>query len=137
MLENGVEYSYSHLQFAMLGNSDVKGVQSISYKVKKESENLMGTGDDPVGIGYGPNEYEGEIKLMRKTIQAIRRASGNKSLTEVPPFDIVHSFANGVDPIKTVTLRYVRFMEDGLEGATGDKELPLTIPIGLSGIVHS
>lgn len=137
MLDNGTEYSYSNLQFSFLGNTDVKGVKSISYKVKRESENLMGSGEEPVAIGYGPKEYEGEIQLMRKTIQAIRKANGNKSLTQVPPFDIVHSFANGVDPISTVTLRYVRFMEDGLEGATGDKELPLTIPLGLSGIEYS
>lgn len=137
MLKNGVEYSYTSLQFSFLGNTDVKGVKSISYKVKKESENLMGSGDEPVAIGYGAKEYEGEIQLMRKDINAIRTAAGKRSLVDIPPFDIVIAFANGVDPIQTETLRYVRFMEDGLEGATGDKELPLTIPIGLSGIEYN
>lgn len=137
MLKNGVEYGYASMRFSFLGNTDVKGVKSINYKVKRESENLMGAGDEPVAIGYGVKEYEGEIQLMRKDIDAIRTAAGQKSLVDIPPFDIVIAFANGVDPIKTVTLRYVRFMEDGLEGATGDKELPLTIPIGLSGIEHN
>lgn len=137
MLVNGVEFSYSSLKFSLLGNTNVKGVKSISYKIKKESENLMGSGDEPVGIGYGGKEYEGEIQLMRKDIMAIRKAAGGKSLVDIAPFTIVVAFANGTDAIKTETLRYVRFMEDGLEGSTGDKELPLTIPIGLSGIEFS
>ena len=137
MLVNGVEYSYVNLQFSFLGNTDVKGVKSISYKVKKESENLMGAGGEPVGIGYGPKEYEGEIQLMRKDIMAIRKAAGGKSLVDIDPFDIVIAFANGTDPITTETIRFARFMEDGLEGSTGDKELPLTIPLGLSGIEFS
>ena len=137
MLKNGIEYSYSSLQFSFLGNTDVKGVKSISYKVKRESENLKGAGDDPVAIGFASKEYEGEIELMRKDINAIRKAAGQKSLVDIPPFDIIIAFANGVEPIITETLRYVRFMEDGMEGTTGDKELPLTIPIGLSGIEYS
>lgn len=133
-LVNGVEYSYTSLQFSFLGNNDVKGVKSISYKVKKESENLMGAGEEPVGIGYSHKEYEGEIQLMRKDIMAIRKAAGNKLLVDISPFSIVIAYANGVDAIVTETLRYVRFMEDGTEGSVGDKELPLTIPIMYAGL---
>lgn len=133
-LVNGIEYSYVSLSFAFLGNMDVKGVQAITYKVKKASENLYGAGEEPVGIGYDSKKYEGEIKLMRKDIMAIKSAAGNKSLVDIAPFDAVVAFANGTDPTKTDTLRYMRFMEDGLEAATGDIELPLTIPIMYSGI---
>lgn len=133
-LVNGIEYSYTSLSFAFLGNMDVKGVKSITYKVKKASDNLYGAGEDPVAIGNGIKEYEGEIQLMRKDIMAIKAAAGNKSLVSIAPFDVVVVFANGTDPTKTDTLRYVRFLEDGLEGATGDMELPLTIPIMLAGI---
>lgn len=133
-LVNGIEFSYVSLGFAFLGNMDVKGVKSITYKTRKTSENLYGAGQDPVGIGFGNKEYEGEIQLMRKDIMAIKAAAGNKSLVDIAPFDVVVSFANGTDPVKTDTLRFVRFMEDGLEGASGDMELSLTIPIMLSGI---
>ena len=135
-LKNGQEFSYMHLNFSFLGNMDVKGVKSISYKEKRESENLYGAGGEPVAIGYGNKEYEGEIELMRKDIIAIRDAAGKRSLLDIAPFDLIISFANGVDPVRTVTLRNVRFLEDGLEGATGDKELPLTIPLALTGIEY-
>ena len=133
-LVNGKEYSYVNLQFSLLGNTNVKGVKSISYKIAKESENLYGAGDEPVAYGDGEKTYEGEIQLMRKEINAIRRAIGNGTLVDIPPFSIVVAFANGTDPITTETLRYVRFLEDGLEGAQGDKELPFTIPLAIGGI---
>jgi hypothetical protein len=136
MLINGKEYGYSSLKISFLGGLDIAGVKSISYKVKKESENLMGTGDEPVGIGYGPKEYEAEIQLMRKDIIMLQKTAGLVSLVEIDPFPIVILFANGTDPISTVVLEHARFMEDGMEGSTGDKELPLTIPLGISGIKY-
>ncbi len=133
-LVNGIEYSYTSLSFAFLGNMDVKGVKAITYKAKKASENLYGAGAEPIAIGNGNKEYEGEIQLMRKDMMAISAAAGNASLVDIAPFDLVIAFANGTDPVKTVTLRYVRFLEDGLEAASGDMELPLTIPLALAGI---
>ena len=137
VIANGVEYSYSNITFAFLGNTNVLGVKSISFKQKRESENLYGAGGEPIAIGYGNNEYEGEIQLSRKELMRMREANGNKSLTSIPPFDIVMVLANGVEKSKTITLRSVRILEDGMEGATGDKELPLTIPLALAGIVYS
>lgn len=133
----GQEYSYIHLKFSFLGNVNVAGVKSITYKVKRESENLYGAGGEPVAIGTGNKEYEGEIQLMRKTIQALRRSNANQSLVDIPPFDLVVTFANGSDAVQTATLQNVRFMEDGLEGSTGDKELPYTIPIMMTGVLFS
>lgn len=132
-LVNGIEFSWVSLSFAFLGNADVKGVKSINYKKIKASENLYGQGNDPVGIGFGQNTYEGEIQLMQKDIRAIRSAAGT-DLTEIAPFTITIQYANGTDPITVDKLLFCRFTEDGMTGETGANELPMTIPLQLAGL---
>lgn len=134
ILINGVEYSWVSLKFAFLGNADVKGVQSINYKVARESENLYGGGDEPVAIGYGNKTYEGEIKLMQKDVRAIRAAAGGKSLVDIAPFTLTIQYANGTAPDTSDELQFVRFLEDGMSGEQGAKELPVTIPLGIGKI---
>lgn len=136
-LVNGIEYSWASLRFAFLGNVDVKGVQAITYKQMRAKENLYGVGDEPVARGYGNKTYEGEIRLMQKEVRALRAAAGNKSLTEIAPFTLIVQFANGTDPIQSDQLLNVEFLEDGLEGEQGNPEMPVTIPIILSGILFN
>lgn len=132
---NGVEYSWSSLRFAFLGNNDVKGVKAINYKVTRESTNLYGAGDEPVSVGYGNKVYEGEIQLMMKDVRAIRQAAGNKSLVDILPFSIIVQYANGSDPIVADTLTQCSFLEDGMSGDQGANELPVTIPLRIGGII--
>lgn len=130
---NNIEYSWSSLRFSFLGNNDVKGVKSINYKVTRQSDNLYGAGDEPVGLGYGNKTYEGEIQLMMKDVRAIRQAAGS-SLVDIPPFTMTIQYANEGEAITAETLLGVRFLEDGLTGESGANELPVTIPLGLTGI---
>ena len=130
---NNVEYSWSSLRFSFLGNNDVKGVKSINYKVTRQSDNLYGAGDEPVGIGYGNKTYEGEIQLMMKDVRAIRQSAAG-SLVDIPPFTMTVQYANEAEPITSETLVNVRFLEDGLTGESGASELPVTIPLAMTGI---
>jgi hypothetical protein len=134
MLVNGVEFSWASLRFAFLGNADVKGVQSISYKRAREKSNLYGAGDEPVARSRGNVTYEGEIKLMQKEVRAIREAAAGKPLDEIGPFNIVIQYSNGTDPITSDELENVEFLEDGMSGEQGAAELPVTIPIIIGGI---
>lgn len=132
MLVNGQEFSYGDIRFGFLGNTDVKGVKSINWENTQEKPNLYGSGYEPVAIGKKSKEYSGEIELMQKELIAIRRAAGVASIVDVPPFDIVLELANGTDPAELITLGYARFEKDGMEGATGDEELPVSIPFKFS-----
>ena len=138
---NGHEYDFAHLKFAFLGRNNVKGIKGVKYKVTRESPNLYGAGGNPIAYGTGNKVYEGEITMMRSTVEDIRAAiqarlgDPNADLTDMPASDFINELGSGTAPTKTHILRAVRFTEDGLEGTTGDPELPLTIPIMFAGLL--
>lgn len=125
-------YGWAHLTVAFLGNASVEGVQQLTYTAEREREDIYGRGSKPHDIGLGNIKYTGEIKLTRAEILAIREAHGFISLVEISPFDIVVTYAKAAtDPVKVEVLKGVTFLKDGTEATQGDKELPLTIPIGI------
>lgn len=131
---NGIEYSWSSIKVAMLGNISVEGVKSLNYKVDRESENVYGAGGKPVAIGYGNYTYEGEIQLHQSEIMKIRKATGS-SLVDIPPFDIIVSFATTPTGPRTIhKLIGCAFRSDGVSASSGDKEMPMTIPLTIRDI---
>lgn len=130
----GQEYSYASVRFAMMGNSDVLGVTSFSYKVKRTVENIMGAGDEPIGYSKGAKEYEGSFTITGKTWKAMCEANGVSTLTDIPAFNAVIALANGTDPISTIEFMNINITEDGLEGSTGDNLLSVEIPFVFTGL---
>lgn len=137
---NGHLYDYAHIRFAFGGNTDVKGIKGFSYYVNRESPNLYGTGSNPVGYGRSNKQYEGELTLMRHTVEAIRASVQQKlgdlsaDLTDMPATDIILELGSESMPTKKHVIRAVRFTRDGMEGNSGDPELPLTIPVMFAGL---
>ena len=98
----------------MLGNANVEGVGSISYEETQEKKNVYGIGNKPVGRASGAKECSGSIKLTLEEIKKIRAAlpEGKRSLLDIPPFDIVVSYANDTNAVITDTLRACEFKKD-------------------------
>jgi hypothetical protein len=133
VLINGVNYSWSNIGVILFG-TPVVGILSITYKRKQKKDNNYGAGVEPISRGYGQKEYEGEIELYTDVWKQIIAASPNRDPTQIPPFDIPVSFSGtGVQVDKDV-LRAVEFLEDPLEGKTGDTKLTVKIPLILGGI---
>lgn len=130
MLINGVEYSYSDIQFSFLGNFNVPGVTEINFESNQVKTNVLGAGTEPVARTRGSKSYDNStITLHLKEIFRLIEANGFRSLESIPMFNLTLSFANGVDPIKTVTLPNCEFTKTGAGAATGDTSIATQIPI--------
>lgn len=125
----GKDYSYANVQIAFMGAPNVPGVTGISFKTKRESENVKGTGDEPMAYTTGSKDYEGSLTVTLGTWKAMCKANNVFSLVDVPAFPIVLALANGVNPTSTITFENVRVTEDGVEGSAGDNLLSVELPI--------
>ncbi|MBK6611846.1 MAG: hypothetical protein IPI59_15635 [Sphingobacteriales bacterium] len=119
---NGKGYGWDSLRISFLGNPDVIGVTSLNYEETQEKTNLYGTGNRPVERAEGKVECKGGIKLYPSEIMNIQKAAGGKSLIQIPPFDIVVTFNNGVEPPTSDTLRCCQFTKNARAFSNGDNE---------------
>lgn len=130
---NGVNYSWANISLILFG-TPIVGILSIDYKRKQKKENNYGAGSQPVSRGYGNYEYEGSIELYTDTWKDIIASSPNRDPLQITPFDIPVTFGGtGVATTKDV-LRAVEFLEDPLEGKSGDTKLTVKIPLIIGGI---
>lgn len=132
-LINGTNYSWANISVNPFG-TPLAGIVAINYKRKQTKTNNYGAGVKPVSRGYGIEEYEGDIEIYVDEWKAFIAASPNRNPLEIPPFDIPVTFVGkGVLTTKD-TLRAVEFMEDPLEGKSGDTKLTVKIPLIIGGI---
>ena len=132
-LINGTNYSWSNISVNPFG-VPLTGIVSITYKRKQTKTNNYGAGVEPVSRGYGIKEYEGEMEVYLDEWKAFIAASPNRDPLQIPPFNIPVTFSGqGVLTMKD-TLRAVEFMEDPLEGKSGDTKLTVKIPLIIGGI---
>ena len=126
-LINGVAYSYSHIGITLAG-MELVSASSINYEESQEKTNNYGLGAEPISRGYGTKEYTASVELTLGEAQILRdkakelNPTGNGSLVDLPPFDIIVTFDNGVEFI-THSLISCEFTKDGFSGSTGDTEL--------------
>lgn len=131
-LINGEEYSHVHMKFSFLGNFNVVGVSSISWRRRTAKSNAYGAGGEPIARVRGKSEYEASIQFHSKEFFNLVRANGQRDIDDIPRFNLTISFANGVDPVKTVTLPNCEFSESGLSSDGGDELLQTEIPMILT-----
>jgi hypothetical protein len=138
---NGVLYSWSNLQINFTGsiaaaaNAAVKGVTSINYSTTQEKEAVYGAGIKPVGIGYGNKTYEGSITLQLEELNALAAIAPNGDITEIPPFDIIVSFAtDNPSKIRKDVLRECEFKNMGVTVGQNDKMIETDIQLFIADI---
>lgn len=130
---NGINYSWANISVVLFG-VPVIGILSISYKRKQKKDNNYGAGQQPVSRGYGNYEYEGEIELYIDTWKGIIAQAPNGDPLQIGPFDVPVTFSGtGVTTTKDV-LQAVEFLEDPMEGKSGDTKLTVKIPLIIGGI---
>jgi hypothetical protein len=123
-LINGVSYNYANINISIL-NVLPKGVRSISYAVTRGSAHFYGVGDQPVALGYGNKTYTATFEIQLEEAQAFAVAAAASGIqggdiTAIAPFDISITFGNVGQTITTHTLVKCVFLDNGVEGTSGD-----------------
>jgi hypothetical protein len=131
---NGQGYSFANLQLGMLGNPNVPGFLAVRYGEKVAKSNTKGAGGKPVERIHGGTELEASITLTMKEARLIRAAGGGIPLTQVKPFNVTVSYANGVDAVTTDIVYDWEFTEDITDASEGDEGLKITLSSIISGV---
>lgn len=126
---NSKEYDWSKVS-VVLGGRSVTGVRGVEYKESLEKELLYAKGNRPVGIQHGNYAYEGKVTLLQSEVNALEdaaRAAG-ANLLELS-FNIVVSYGNAGDVIRTDTLVGAEFTEVDKALNQGDKFMEIELPL--------
>lgn len=136
-LVNGQGYSFTDIRIAMLGNLNIAGIKAVSYDTTRQKQNSHGAQGEPVERTRSQKNYTGSITLTLKEVMRIREAAGKQSLTEIPPFPITVSYANGADPTITDILEYCEFLGNPTTSSNGDTEIPVELQLVIGGIRYN
>lgn len=132
-LINGINYSWSNISVVLFG-TPVVGIVSITYIRKQKKENNYGSGAQPVSRGYGNYEYEGSIELYMDTWKSIIASSPGRDPLRIAPFNIPVTYGGSGVLVTKDVLRAVEFMDDPLDGKSGDTKLMVKIPLIIGSI---
>lgn len=130
-LLNGVSYSWGSTQIFML-NKNVIGCRSFNYKVTSDTENIYGTGINPVQRGFGNLTYEGSLTLLKEEAASLQTMAPLGNIIDIPAFDITVTYMPSPTKICTDILKKCVFTSNGSSSSQGDKsiEVELTLSIG-------
>lgn len=89
----------------MLGRN-VTGIAGFSFNSAQETAINFGAGNQPVSIGKGRKTVEGSLTLYAYEVIALERAVGNnKSLVDIPAFDIVATYGDNPVDMTSIVLK--------------------------------
>jgi hypothetical protein len=128
----GALYGFPNLRATIMGTF-VQNIRAVKYSEKQKQDNVYGAGSEVIGVGFGINEYEGEVELLFETIQALIAIAPNGKLTQITFFDIVYTYElNGL--IKKAVLKNCTFMENSIDIKSGDTSIWTSLPIRVTSI---
>ena len=135
MAFNSNEYSWADVEIQLQGRKLI-GVKGITYKVSQETEPIYGAGNEPLSIGKGNKSYEGEVTLLQSEVEALTRSAGaGNDITELPPLDIVVSYApKGGGAMVTDVVKFATFNEVEKGMSQNDKFKEISLPFIALGI---
>lgn len=128
---NSKEYSWANVEIVMLGRP-VIGIRGVTYKETQEKEYVYARGNKPRSIQKGNKAYEGSISLLQSELEALIQSAGkNRSLTDLPPFNIVVAYIpdEGVGTIVTDVIKNCEFKENSKAIKQGDKFMEIELPL--------
>lgn len=122
---NSREYDWASVTI-MVGGRTLTGARGISYKRSQEKELLYGKGNEPTSIQRGNVSYEGSLRVLKSELQALMDAGGGTILDM--NVNIVVSYGNAGDTIRTDKLLGLEFTEEPEEMNQGDKNSEHELP---------
>ncbi len=135
-LVNGQAYDYTKVVFSILG-VPLPSLTQINYTQEQDKENNMGASNKPVSRGHGSINSSGSIEISMTDMEALREVAPERSLLLIPSFDVVVTFFNTGNVVRNHVLQFVEFKTDGMNGATGDTDLKMTLDLVIADILYS
>lgn len=137
----GKLYDWGSIAISILGDTQI-GINKINVGVKKDSPNIYGYGQQPIGY-YGKNfEYTSSVDLLYDQWNQISIAALALGLSplEIPPFIIIMTLGFSQDPIvppKVITLQNCRFTSDSFDFKQNDGGFYNDYPIAFAGKIEA
>ena len=134
-LINGINYSGANVSVNPFGTPLV-GIISISYSEEQQKDENYGLGVEPISRGYGIKKYSASMEVYIDELQAFISAAPNKSLTQIPPFDIPITFGGTGVLTSKVVLRSCEFKNAPVDIKSGDTKIMVKLDLAIAGIQH-
>lgn len=134
IMVNGINYSWGNLVCALF-KTPITQVTKITWKRKQAMENNYGQGNEPISRGFGKVEYEGSIEIYQDLWLQIKAAAPNGDPFQFDPFDFTMVLGGTRVAPKKITLKFMQFIEDGLDVGQGDTSIKITVPFIFSAVI--
>ena len=134
-LVNGTEYSWGGIVLELFG-VPVQGITAISYKKKQAKTNNYGAGTKPVSRGYGKEECDGSIEVLRSEWTKVIAASPSQNPLAIGWFPISVTYGTSMADATIDILQGVEFLEDPFDAKEGDTKLLVKLPLIIADIEH-
>lgn len=122
------EFGWPDIQIVFAGRPIV-GCTEIKYKTKAERDFIYGLGKKPVAYADGQAMAEGSITLLQSEFEAlVRSLAPGKSVTDIPPFDIIIAYINEDDVAVKDIVKSVLLTEYEKGGKKGDLNMEISLP---------
>lgn len=119
------EYSWADTT-VVVGGRTLTGARAIRYKKSQEKEAIYGKSDEPVSIQRGNKSYDGTLTVLQSEYNALKDA-GKGSVLDLN-VNIIVSYGNAGETIRTDKLLGVEFTEEENSIAQGDKMQEISLP---------
>ncbi|MBA9078942.1 hypothetical protein [Rufibacter quisquiliarum] len=126
---NGKEYSFQDIQVWFAGRQ-IGCLQEITYKEKTDRKFIRGNARKASAYADGETEYTGAVGFIQSEMQAlIDSVPAGRSVTTLPPFDIVVMYIPDVDNpiIKKHLIKAVLLEEFEFSSKAGDLNQVITL----------
>ena len=112
----GKLYDWGSITCTVLGSLQI-GIDSIDIKHGKDSTNIYGYGNEPIGFFNKNNEYSASFGFLYDQFQQITQAALALGITpmDIPPFSIIMTLGSTQDPqvpYKQIEMQNVRILSD-------------------------
>lgn len=136
---NAAEYAWKDIEVVLLGRP-IARLLEIKYKVTKETKEIYGRGQNPLGIQEGNKKYEGELKIGQSELESLinkaQQLVPGSDPTDLPQFNIAIAYAKaGV--VRTDVLIGVKLHEFEKSMKQGDSDMEVSLPFKCLGINYN
>jgi hypothetical protein len=132
-LINGINYAGSNVSVNPFG-TPLQGITAISWSEEQQKDDNYGLGVEPISRGYGMKKYTASMEVYLDEVMAFIAAAPNKSLMQIPPFDIPITFGGTGVLVNKVVLRSCEFKNSPVEVKSGDTKILVKLDLAIAGV---
>jgi hypothetical protein len=129
---NGKEYDMENVNLRLLGRK-IFGIVAISYGENHPVNKHYGASRFPVSFSKGQYEATGSITLLQSELETLQKSlPRGRSITSIPPFTIVVTYAMEADPTpvtdRLVGCQFTEYSKE-LSAGEGGMEIEMTLSV--------